>query len=63
MYEVFCDYCKVHPAEKLHILIPAHYCASLSVRVLIPVNMISWVWRRESLKPPFSNRVKKYLSL
>ena len=43
MYEVFCDECKVHPAKKLQTLIAAHYCASFSVRLLISLNMLSWV--------------------
>ena len=39
----FCDKCKAHPAEKGNTLIAAHYCASFSVRSLIPLNMLSWM--------------------
>ena len=39
----FCDYCKVHHAQKLHILIAAHDCASFSERLLIALHMLSWM--------------------
>ena len=39
----FCDYCKVRPTENLHSLIAAHDCTSFLVRLLIALNMLSWV--------------------
>ena len=41
--EYFFDQCKVRPAKKQHILIAAHYCVSLSVRLLIALNILSWL--------------------
>ena len=39
----FHDQCMVHLNEKLNIFIPAHDCASFSVRLLIALNMLSWM--------------------
>ena len=41
-----CDTLKVRPTENLHSLIATQDCASFSVRLLIALNMLSWVRRR-----------------